>query len=235
LILQRVSVSTFLIFSCRNPEVKSALVEGRVFAMIKDTMIDPAALRSSMEYFREDTSAAELRIGKELRGVDGRLAALQEQKRRVIDIYATGDLSRDAYAEKSRELDALIETLQARRRELEDNTALLRKTEAIEAGIAQFCEAARLRLAKCSDFATKRQFLVDYARKVEILKDKVTLHGAVPIRVEHHAEVETNELPFCIESQITAEERKRDKKRTMEEMRYQQSMARLRNQQEVCS
>jgi site-specific DNA recombinase len=213
---------------CRNPEIKAALLEGRVFAMVRDTMRDPAKLRDCMEYFREDVCAAERRIEKELRAVNGRLAAHQEQKRRVIDIYATGELSRDGYIEKNRELDGMIEALRARRRELDENAALLRGTEAIEAGLAQFCQAARRRLAKCDDFPAKRQFLLDYVRKVVILKDKVSFHGGVPIRMEQHGEIETNEMPFCIESEITADERYRERMKTAHEMQYQQSVAMLR-------
>lgn len=215
---------------CHNPELKSALLEGRVLSMIQDTMLDPSKLRDCMEHFREDAGAAERRIEQELRAAAGRLAALQDQKRRVIDIYATGDLSREGYVTKSRELDGMIETLQARMRELEDSAALTRNTEAIQAGIAQFCEAARVRFATCKDYATKRRFVLDYVRKVVILKDEVSLHGTVPIRTEHDGESQTNELPFCIESEITSEERYRERMRTAQEMQYQQSVALLREQ-----
>jgi hypothetical protein len=176
-----------------------------------------------MEYFREDARMAEQRIEKELKAIHGRLAALQEQKRRVIDIYATSELSRDGYVEKNRELDGMVEALQARRRELEDNTALLHKIGAIDAGIAQFCEAARVRFTQCNDFATRRQFLLDYVEKVVILKDKVSLHGVVPIKGGEDSE--TNSLPFCIESEITSDERRREKLRTTLEVQYQQSIA----------
>ncbi len=47
--------------------------------------------------------------------------------------------TRDGYVQKNRELDGLIETLTARNRELEDGAALLRKSAAIDAGIAQVC------------------------------------------------------------------------------------------------
>jgi hypothetical protein len=43
-------------------------------------------------------------------------------------------------------------------------------------------------------------------------------------------DMETNALPFCIESEISKEERNREKMRTAEEMRYQQSVALLREQ-----
>ena len=96
---------------CRNPEIKAELIEGRVFAMVRDVMLDPAKLRACMEHFREDTRVAELRLEREVKAVDGRLQAVHEQKRRVIDIYASGDLSRDGYVQKNRELDGMVETL----------------------------------------------------------------------------------------------------------------------------
>jgi site-specific DNA recombinase len=192
---------------CRNPEIKAELIEGRVLAMVRDVMLHPAKLRECMEHFREDTRAAELRLEREVKAVEGRLQAVHEQKRRVIDIYASGDLSRDGYVQKNRELDGLLETLTARNRELEDGAALLRKSGAIDEGIAQFCEAARMRFGKCADFASKRQFLLDYVEKVVHVKDKVALHGSVPIKTGHGEDAETNKLSFCIESEITKAER----------------------------
>jgi len=183
-----------------------------------------------MEHFREDTHVAELRLERDLRAVEGRLQAIHEQKRRVIDIYASGDLSRDGYVQKNRELDGLLETLTARNRELEDGAALLRKSGAIDEGIAQFCEAARVRFAKCGDFASTRQFLLDYVEKVVHLKDKVAVHVSVPIKSGHGEDAETNKLPFCIESEITKAERYLERMRTRDAMMYQQSMAMLRQQ-----
>ncbi len=72
--------------------------------------------------------------------------------------------------------------------------------------------------SKCNDFATRRQFLLDHVEKVAIQKDKASLHGAVPIKAGHGADAETNALPFCIESEITSEERRRERMRTVEEM-----------------
>ena len=198
--------------------------------MVRDTMLYPAKLRECMEHFREDTRTAELRLEGELKAVEGRLQALHEQKRRVIDIYASGDLSRDGYVQKNRELDGMLETLTARNRGLEDGAALLRKSGAIDAGIAQFCEAARVRFAKCNDFRSRRQFLLDHVEKVVHTKDKVALHGSVPIKSGHGDDAETNKLAFCIESEITKAERYLERMRTRDGLMYQQSMVMLREQ-----
>ena len=101
----------------------------------------------------------------------------------------------------------MLETLTARSRELEDGAALLRKSGAIDAGIAQFCEAARVRFAKCADFASKRQFLLDYVEKVVHVKDKVALHGSVPIKSGRGEEAETSKRE---EAMTAADNKKRE-------------------------
>jgi hypothetical protein len=166
-------------------------------------------------------------ISPELRAVHGRREALQAQKRRVIDIYATGDLSRDGYVEKNRELDGIAETLDARRRELEDHAALLQKSGEIDAGISEWCEAARMRFNRCRDAADTRQFLLHHVEKVVHFKDKVSLHGSIPIKQGFGADAEVHKLAFCIESEISPEERYTERMRTAKEMRYQQSVAAL--------
>jgi hypothetical protein len=207
---------------CHNPQIKSELLEARVFAMVRDVMLDPQELRGCMDFFKEDTGRTELRIEKELKSIDESLASLHEKKRRIIDVYASGDLSRNAYVEKNREYDGLIETLRDRSKGLAESPALRRNTGAIEAAIAQYCGAARMQFAQRTDFNGQRQFLLDHIEKVVYLKNKVSVHGRVPIKGEH--EVETTMLTFCIESEITKEERYREKLRTMEAMRHQQSM-----------
>jgi enoyl-CoA hydratase/carnithine racemase len=64
---------------CRNPEIKGSLLEGRVLAMVRDTMLDPVKLRGAWS-----TSAR-------MPAPQGRgsTEALQTQKRRVSDIYAS--------------------------------------------------------------------------------------------------------------------------------------------------
>jgi hypothetical protein len=57
---------------------------------------------------------------------------------------------------------------------------------------------------------------------------QVSLNGRVPVRYDRGDDIETNTLPFCIESEITRGERYREKTRTAKAMRYQQWVALLR-------
>jgi hypothetical protein len=190
--------------------------------MVKETMLDPAKLRACMDFFREDAGAAELRLEKELKAIAGPLEALQEQKRRIIDLYASGDLSRDGYVAKNRELDGMIETLNARNDELADNTALLRTTGAIDMAIAQYCEGTRWRKP-----AAVHAALCGESRSLQ--RQGLAARTGTG-QYEQGDEMETNTLPFCIDSEITREERKQEKMLTAEALDYQQSVALLCDQ-----
>ena len=89
------------------------------------------------------------------------------------------------------------------------STSLLDQQNAVETAIAQFCEDARVRLLRCGDFATKRQFLLDHVEKVIFINDRITIHGSVAVTATTRAlaETETGKLEFHISDQITPEEK----------------------------
>jgi hypothetical protein len=68
-----------------------------------------------------------------------------------------------------------------------------------------------VRFNKCSDPSTLRAFILHYVEKIVHLNGKVSLHGRVPVKYEQGDDIETHTLPFCIESEITREERYLDK------------------------
>jgi len=141
-----------------------------VLVTIKEVMLDPAKLRDAMDYFKADDAQAQLHAQEQTRSIESRLAALREQKRRIIDVYASGDLSRETYVEKNREADAEMEVLRDRSKEL--LTASMRyDTAVIDGALAQYCAGARNRFEKCKDFASTRPFLLDYVEKIVLSHD----------------------------------------------------------------
>jgi hypothetical protein len=88
------------------------------------------------------------------------------------------------------------------------STPLIDQRDVVDAGIARFCDEARARLARCRDFASKRQFVLDYVEKITFADDNVILHGSVPIKLAGtHADAETGKLEFRISNRITPEEK----------------------------
>ena len=152
---------------CHNPQIKGSLAEGRVLAMVRDVLLDPAKLRMHVDFYKEDARKAEARIEKELRSIDDQLRTVEQQKRRIVDVHASGDLSREAYVRKNRELDAIVESLRTRSKDLEGSAAFLGKRQVIDRTLGQFCGAARAHFELCANSESVRQFLLDRLEKVE--------------------------------------------------------------------
>ena len=103
---------------CHNKEIKAEALEGRVFAMIRDVMLDPAKLRECMDFFKDDAQVAGRRVKRRLKAIELRLGTLDDEKRRILDIYASGDLSREAYVAKSLRYDTEMTELTGEQNDL---------------------------------------------------------------------------------------------------------------------
>ena len=63
-------------------------------------------------------------------------------------------------------------------------------------------DRAATRLERCTDFDTKRQFLVDHIEQIIYHRDKVTLIGCVSVELKQAQSITGSTLPFHIEGQI---------------------------------
>jgi hypothetical protein len=149
---------------------------------------------------------AEPLIERQIEEIDSRLRAIDREKTRIVDIYASGDLSRQAYVKKNLAYDAYdTETVELRMQaaQLHGRIPLLRKRSIVQANIAAFCEGAKARLSTCTNFDSKRQFLLDYIDKIIYRPGTVSLHGSVPIRLATYEypqpPTEAPRIEFCIE------------------------------------
>jgi hypothetical protein len=105
---------------------------------------------------------------------------------RIVDIYASGDLPRETYVAKNLAYDAEAAKLRMQVAELNSRIPLLRKRSVVQASITAFCQSAEARLNACTDFDSKRQFLLEYIDKIVYRAGTVSLHGAVPIKLAPH-------------------------------------------------
>jgi hypothetical protein len=201
---------------CHSKEIRAELLEAKVFEMIEDVMIKANKLRNHMPFFAEDHRAAWRRRDRKLAQISAQLVDVEERKRRIIEVYASGDLSTDAYIARNRAYDAESIELRRQKAALMHSTSLLDQQDAVEAGIAQFCGNARASLKRCRDFASKRQFLLDHVEKVTFIDDKATIHGSVAVTAISRApaETEAGKLEVRISDQITPEEKLAARRRT---------------------
>ena len=196
---------------CYSKEIRAELVETKLFEVIEDVMLKPNKLREYMPFFAEDHCAAPRRRDRKLGRISAQLLDVEERKKRIIEVYASGDLSKDAYIARNRAYDAESMELTRQKAALMQSTSLLDQRDTVEAAIAQFCEDARVRHKRCRDFASKRQFLLDHVEKVTFIDDRVTIHGSVALKLtttsRELAETETSKLEFRISDLITPQEK----------------------------
>ena len=75
-----------LVERCRNPEVATHLLEGKVFEMIRETMFDPSKLRACVQApVKRD---GERGIARRLGRIARHLVAIEEDRKRLIELYA---------------------------------------------------------------------------------------------------------------------------------------------------
>jgi hypothetical protein len=180
---------------CRNSEIGTHILEGKVFELIREIMLDPGKLRGCIDIGgRLDDQT----VARELARVARKISALEEERRRLINRYAAEQMAGDEYIAANRALDRDLERLTREKAEL---VAALRSPlheDFVDASIRQFCASARARFQDCAHFDAKRQFLVDHVGRVIYNRYKVTIVGSVPVQ---SASGETK-LQFRIEGEI---------------------------------
>jgi hypothetical protein len=180
---------------CRNPEIGTHILEGKVFELIRETMLSPAKLRGCIDTGgRLDNRS----IARELARVAGEIRALDEERRQLINRYAAKQMAGDEYITANRALDSDLERLTREKAELVAAMRSPQHEDFVDASIRHFCASARARLEASADFDAKRQFLLGHIERVSYNRYKVTVTGSVPV---HSASGETK-LQFRIEGQI---------------------------------
>jgi len=195
---------------CGNPEIASHLLEDCVLRMIRETMAHPDKLKKCLEGASDKTHLTQARMEKKLKAVDDAIKDLKKQKKRILDLYATGDLDRGRYAQKSLWYDNEINKKGIERQELITKIPILHKKEVVDVSIRRFCDELQARIEICNDFNTKRQLFLDYIEKivykVQVKDGEVNLYGSIPVHLEAYNNPdqpsEVSKIGFCIEGII---------------------------------
>jgi hypothetical protein len=126
---------------------------------------------------------------------------VEEQKKRLIELYASDQLPEDKYIAENVALDAALERLKAEKTKIEAKRPV-DEYESVDPSIRRFSESARTRFDRCVDFDSKRQFLADHIEKVIFSRGKVSIMGFVPIENDPQQPTGANKSEFRIEGEI---------------------------------
>jgi hypothetical protein len=164
---------------CRNGRINTHILEGKVFEMIRDTMLDPVKLRGCIKH---DAGSDDRGIARELARIAGHIQGLDNERRRIIGVYARGEMPGEEYITANRALDKDLERLTRRKAELAAALRSPQQEDLVDASIRQFCASASARFQACADFDAERQFLVDHVERVIYNGYKVSVTGSVPVQ-----------------------------------------------------
>jgi hypothetical protein len=173
--------------------------------MIQETLINPDNLREHMDFFKRRAEATQTRIEKQLKEIEVKTEKLSQTKKRIIDLYASGELEKDAYITKNLEYDNELNRLKGEKEDLLKKIPLLHKKQIIDMSIKQYCDNAKTRFDRATDFDTKRQFILDYIEKIVYNNEKVEIHGSVPIKLKTYEESDSElaRIEFCIKGLVS--------------------------------
>ncbi len=180
---------------CRNSEIGTHILEGKVFEMIRQIMLDPGKLQGCIDIGSELDDRS---IARELARVAAKFSALEDERRRIIGRYAAGQMTGEEYIAANRALDERQERLTGKKAWLIAAMRFPQHEDFVDASIRQFCATGNARLQACTDFDEKRQFLMDHVERVIFNRYKITIMGSVPVRLPSGETA----LKFRIEGEI---------------------------------
>jgi site-specific DNA recombinase len=181
---------------CGNSSIGTHILEGKVFEMIRETMLDPAKLRACC--INSGSGLDDGHIARQLARVARDMSVFENERRRIIGLYAKEQMAGEEYISASRTLDKDLERLTREKAELVAALRSPQHEDFVDASIRQFCASANACFQACADFDAKRQFLVSHVERVIYNRYKVTITGSVPIQ----AASGENKLEFRIKGEI---------------------------------
>jgi Recombinase zinc beta ribbon domain len=156
---------------CLNSRIGTHILEGKVFEMICETMIDPAKLRGCIEGAAglDDRSTAQ-----ELAKVARKIGALDQERRQLTDRYAADQMTGEEYIFANRALDEKLERPVRGKARLATALRSPQQEEFVDANVRQFCANANARLQACTDFDQKStsKFLKIEKRKLKKIEKR---------------------------------------------------------------
>jgi hypothetical protein len=109
------------------------------------------------------------------------IVAIEEDRKRLIELYACERLESRAYIEANRELDAKLARLKREKREIAAGVLPLDAETVLDASIRTFCEDAKATFNASADPDARRAFLAGRIERIIYRKHQVTIVGAAPL------------------------------------------------------
>jgi hypothetical protein len=176
---------------CNNSTVATHILEGKVFDIIRETILNPLKLTQRVG----DRAMVDDRRTKRLAELAQELETIEDERLVVARDFSANRLLGQDYIARNVALDERVEKVTREKDELKKEG---RADDDLKMSIVHFCTSARAKFEMCSDFDSKRQFLVEHIERIIFDRYKVTVLGSLPMLRPEGGKVE-----FRIEGEIS--------------------------------
>jgi hypothetical protein len=111
-------------------------------------LVLPMLLRRCIEIPEGSDPVERKKLRRKLTAMEKRMAVVEAERRRMVTLYATGELAKDAYINASAALDRELDVLKRHKAELGATPGLNRRAK-MDVRIRQYCERARACFERC--------------------------------------------------------------------------------------
>jgi hypothetical protein len=109
------SHSRYRLDRCRNSEIATHLLEDKVFELIREVMVDPQKLRACFKFTALPDSDDRQEARRQLARLTARIEEIGTERRRMFELYASDQLTRDAYINRNIALDKELDQLKQKK------------------------------------------------------------------------------------------------------------------------
>jgi site-specific DNA recombinase len=187
---------------CSSAEIATGILEGKVFEMIQHVMLDPKKLR---RWIKDSNQMDDQAIARALVRIAAQIKGVSDRRRKLIDLYAVGQVMEGEYINGNHALDDKLTRLKQEKAELVKDMHGPELDSAVDRSISRFCDSARSQFEKSVDFEAKQQFLAGHIEKVVCGNGKVTLVGSVPLELKPSSEQAQQPSVSALEFRIVGE------------------------------
>ncbi len=165
---------------CNQKMAKADELENVVWNTIESKILNPNIISRHIELLSAQTNTGKKRTEKELAIINNELGEMEDKKRRLIDVYSDGNISKDDFINKKKDLDSREASLNDKQKNLEEQLSSITNKPTLNKGLNYFCKLAKKRLNKF-DFNGRKTFLRFLVDSITLDGKKVNIKGVIPI------------------------------------------------------
>jgi site-specific DNA recombinase len=170
---------------CNNQSVKGDVIENLILDVVKDKVLTPSILKKHIDILKSKKTESKRLLIKNIEKANRQVFALENKKKRILDLYSDGILGKEEYINKIEELDLEFKEKENKVKELNEKLLFIEKRKFIRKDINHFCRLAKKRFIELKDIQ-KTDFLKQIIEEIKILKNndsnnKVIIRGLIPV------------------------------------------------------